>query len=83
MYSVNGRRIGSVAAGQQIAIKSSSPTTGVHNPQWLQINYASKTSGGWDQISADDASYGFIDTGLAYGSRWNSIPCDALWSPHF
>lgn len=83
LYSVTGRKIGSVSAGQEIAIESNSPLTGDNNPHWLRINYASKTSGGWDKITGDGAQYGYIDTGLAYGSRYNTIPCDALWSPHF
>lgn len=77
LYNAGGTRIGSVAAGQQIAVKSSRPITGDNNPHWLRINFASRTRGGWDEIS------GYIDTGLAYGSRYITIPCDALWSPHF
>ncbi|WP_336253621.1 hypothetical protein [Oceanobacillus sp. SE10311] len=83
IYSATGRRIGAVAAGQEVAVRSNNPQSGNSNPHWLQIHYASKTTGGWDRIAADNVDYGYVDSGLAYGSRWNTIPLDGLWSPHF
>lgn len=50
LHSPLGDRIGSVSPGQEILITSPTPATGDNNPHWLRINYASKTTGGWDRM---------------------------------
>ncbi|WP_061567303.1 hypothetical protein [Geobacillus stearothermophilus] len=82
LYSVSGRKIGSVAAGQYVATIAD-PSSGDSNPHWLQVYYARSTSGYWDSLAADGADYGFVNVGLEDGSMYNTISCDGLWSKYF
>lgn len=82
LYSVSGRKIGQVAAGQYVATVAT-PGSGDRNPHWLQVYYARSTSGKWDSLAADGASYGFVNIGLEDGSMYNTVSCDGLWSQYF
>ena len=82
LYSVSGRKIGTVAAGQYVATIAD-PSSGDSNPHWLQVYYARSTNGRWDSLAADGASYGFVNVGLEDGSMYNTISCDGLWSKYF
>ncbi|OQP07535.1 hypothetical protein B1690_03125 [Geobacillus sp. 46C-IIa] len=78
LYSVSGRKIGQVAAGQYVATVDD-PSSGDTNPHWLQVYYARGTDGRWDSLAADGASYGFVNIGLEDGSMYNTVSCDGLW----
>ena len=77
VYTVKGNKWGTVAAGRRVACLTA--LAGDTKAHWKGINYVENSSGGWDQVTGDGSSYGFVDTGLGVSSGYDSIPFYGSW----
>ncbi len=77
LYDINGSVIGSVAAGKRVACLTG--LGGNSKPYLKAINYAAKRAGGWENMSNNGYSYGFVDTGLRTSSSKSGIALYGSW----
>lgn len=84
VYTAAGRYWGRVAAGMRVACRADSHFfrngSGQNNPHWKAINYVERsTDRAWIKVTGDGKDYGFVDSGLAYGSSPSTIPMYGSW----
>ncbi len=77
IYKVDGSIWGSVASGKLVACKTS--LAGDSHTEWKGINYVQNSSNIFVPVSYGNYNYGFVNTGLASGSGYNSIPLYGNW----
>ena len=77
VYTVEGRRWGTVAANRRVACLTA--MSGDNHPDWKGINYVENTGGEWVQVTGDGEEYGFVDAGLSVASGYRSIPLYGSW----
>ena len=77
VYDVNGTPRANVPSGKLVACRTA--LAGDNHPEWKAINYYQNSAGSWQQVNFAGHTYGFVDTGLADGSGYNSIPMYGSW----
>lgn len=77
VYKPDGTRWGTVAAGMYVATTNSD--VGENHNDWKEINYVKSTSGQWVPMKEQWYSHGYVDTGIASASGYNTIPFYGSW----
>lgn len=78
IYTPDKVAVATAHAGCQVACQTAQ--SGDSEPTWKLIHYFLNTSTGrWIRVNESGAGYGFVNTGLDYGSEWDNIPFYGSW----